>query len=109
VAWAGLAASSQHVAIDIPVTAAAARLVKPGRRGDLVGHVLLLSWPPSTSATRSSIVACATAMMVALGVGNRVAVASPAKARRLAEKVRLAVEAATSWMKAIRDLETTHC
>jgi hypothetical protein len=54
-------------------------------------------------------VACATAMMVALGVGNRVAVASPAKARRLAEKVRLAVEAATSWMKAIRDLGTTHC
>jgi hypothetical protein len=106
VAWAGLAAPSQQVATDIPV---AARLVEAARRGDLVGRVLLLSWPPSTSATRSSIAACATSMMVALRVGNQVAVASPAKARPLAEKVRLAVEAATSSMKAIRDRATTHC
>lgn len=46
-------------------------------------------------------------MMAALQVGNRVEVASLAKARNRGKKVRLVVEAATSWMNAISDSVTT--
>lgn len=96
VAWAGLVASGHQVATDIPVTVVAARMVGAGRRGELVGRIPLLSWPPGTSPTTSSTRPCATSMLAALQGDNRVEVASLTKAQHRAEKVRLVVEAATS-------------